>query len=167
MAEIITKDKKGKRTTRRSTRVDLTPMVDLGFLLITFFVFTTSLHEKKVMDTVMPNDKDSSIMEPVCESCALTVIPGKNNIIFYYEGMDNRENYKTTSYAASGLRQLIMEKKKRVMDLMHNDKLVLIIKPTPGSNFKNLVDILDETKICQVKRYHMGELNEWEKGLVQ
>ena len=169
MAEIISnnKNKKGKRISRRNTRVDLTPMVDLGFLLITFFVFTTTMNEKKVMDAMVPDDKDPAINEPVCESCALTLIPGKNNTLYYYEGMEQHPVYKTTTYAAGGLRKLIMDKKKRVIALMHNDKLVIIIKPSAESNFKNMVDIIDEAAICRVKRYYITELSEADGNIVK
>ncbi|MEO8768546.1 MAG: biopolymer transporter ExbD [Ferruginibacter sp.] len=169
MAEMISnhKNKKGKKMTRRNTRVDLTPMVDLGFLLITFFVFTTTMSEAKVMNAMVPDDKDSTKTEPVCESCAITFIPGKYNTLFYYEGMEEHPVYKTTTYAAGGLRKLIMDKKKRVIELMHNDKLVMIIKPSAESNFKNMVDLIDEATICRIKRYYITELSESDRKIVQ
>ncbi|MEO6669283.1 MAG: biopolymer transporter ExbD [Ferruginibacter sp.] len=165
MAEMISinKQKKERKFSRRSTRVDLTPMVDLGFLLITFFVFTTTMSERKVMNAMVPDDKDSTINDLVCESCALTLIPGANNTLVYYEGIEKYPVYKTTGYAASGLRKLIMQKKQHVMEIMHNDKLVMIIKPSPESNFKNLVDLIDEASICRVKRYYITELSDEER----
>jgi hypothetical protein len=74
--------------------------------------------------------------------------------------MEQNAVYKTTGYAAGGLRKLIMDKKKRVIELMHNDKFVMIIKPSAGSNFKNMVDLIDEAAICRVKRYYITELSD-------
>src|SRR6202041_3220392 len=78
--------KKGKKL---STRIDLTPMVDLGFLLITFFMYTTTLAKPKTMEINMPF-KDPNVLEPpnkVKSSTALTVLLSKDHRIFYYEGI--------------------------------------------------------------------------------
>ncbi len=166
MAEIFNKNSNEKRKIHSNVRVDHTPMVDLGFLLISFFVFTAAMSEAKVMETKMPNDTDST-NDQVCESCALTVIAGSNNKLYYYEGLEERAKFKETTYAASGLRQLIVNKKKAVLDKLHNDRMILIIKTAKGSNFKNLVDIMDETTICAVKRYYMAELNDFEMKLAE
>src|ERR1700680_5145674 len=78
--------KKGKKL---STRVDLTPMVDLGFLLITFFIFTTTLAEPTSMNLAMPKDTDKpDEINKVKESGSLTLMLGKSNIIYYYFGND-------------------------------------------------------------------------------
>lgn len=165
MAEILNNNK-DQKSKRRQVRVDLTPMVDLGFLLITFFVLTTSMTERKAMNTVIPNDKDSTKIN-ICESCVLTLLPGENDVLYYYEGMEQHAIYKKTIYAASGLRQLIMNKKKAVTRLRHNDQFVLIIKPSEKSSFKNLVDIMDEAAICCVKRYYLEELNAADRKILQ
>src|SRR6218665_1762814 len=103
MAEITNnnsgKQKGGvKRMIKKSTRVDLTPMVDLGFLLVTFFVFTTTMAEPKAMKIVMPTDREPGVINKICETCALTVVLGDNNKILYYEGLDENAVYKPTDY---------------------------------------------------------------------
>ena len=114
MAEIETKRSaaKKKRFNKKSTRVDLTPMVDLGFLLITFFVFTTRLAEPKSMNLVMPYNKVPP-GDKICESCVLTVLLDKDNRIKYYEGtVENNPSVKETGYAASEIREVLMQKKQ-------------------------------------------------------
>ena len=98
MAEITNNQKqlKGKRLLKKSTRVDLTPMVDLGFLLITFFVFTTTMSTTKAMGMITPNDNDTSTTDLICESCVITVLPTANNKLYYYEGSDKNAQYKIT-----------------------------------------------------------------------
>lgn len=152
---------KGKKTfTKRSTRVDLTPMVDLGFILVTFFVFTSALSEPKVMDLMYPNDKDNGNDE-ICSSCAITVLPAKNNQLWYYEGKEETAAYKETSYTA--LRQLLVNKRKKVVEQRGKNELILIIRPLQTSQYHNLVDIMDECKITGVVRYYIDEPSEQEK----
>src|SRR6201990_108451 len=96
MAEMDTSGgghhKKGpgvKKSKKQSTRVDLTPMVDLGFLLITFFIFTTTMSQPTAMKLNLPKDTDKpDEQNKLKESAALTVMPGKNNNVYYYEGLD-------------------------------------------------------------------------------
>ena len=164
MAENITterQDKTGKRP-HKSTRVDLTPMVDLGFLLITFFVFTTSMTLPKAMNMDTPYDKNIIVNDPVCESCALTVFPVSDNQLYYYEGSEKNAVYKKTDYSPIGLRALMMKKKKEATAIGRN--AVLIIKPGKKSSFKNLVDIIDETTITEYKKYYLDQVTNNERS---
>ena len=114
MAEITTttSNKGGKRCTRKSTKVDLTPMVDLGFLLITFFVFTTTMSINTAMGMVTPKEEGPNT--PIAESTVITIIPSANGKLYYYEGFGEKAIFKTTDYSAAGLRKLLVDKKKRV-----------------------------------------------------
>ncbi|MFM6924921.1 MAG: ExbD/TolR family protein [Ferruginibacter sp.] len=170
MAETESKrsNEKKKRFNRKSTRVDLTPMVDLGFLLITFFVFTTTMSTPKAMDLVMPYDKTPPGDE-ICESCVLTVLLDKGNRIKYYEGdVENNPPVKETGFAPDQIRKVLMQKKADVIKARGgNDQFILIIKASAASNFKNFVDITDEVTICQVKKYYIDELNNADKKILQ
>ncbi len=171
MAEIETKrsSEKKKRFNKKSTRVDLTPMVDLGFLLLTFFVFTTTLSEAKAMNLVMPNDKVDTARDPVCESCVLTVLLDKDNRIKYYEGaIENNPPVKETGFAPEEIRTVLMQKKASVERARGNgDQFILIIKPSAASNFKNFVDITDEVTICQIKKYYVDDLSQTDKKILK
>jgi len=171
MADIQTQhtQQKNKRTVcnKRSTRVDLTPMVDLGFILITFFIFTSTLAEPKLMKLQMPNDSDNDDPTKVCESCALTLVADGNNQLYYYEGNADTATLRSISYEPSQLRRLIINKKNKVKLLRGRNEMVLIIKPTNGASFKNTVNLLDESSINQVTRYYLDEISEADKALLE
>jgi biopolymer transport protein ExbD len=135
--------KKGKKL---STRVDLTPMVDLGFLLITFFMFTTTMSQPNSMHLNMPADGTGSL---VGNSGAMTFWLGKNDNIYYYEGIlkPDLSNVQVTNYR--DVRQLILNKKA------HTDtaNLFMIVMPGEQSTYNNIVSILDEFQINLIDRY--------------
>src|SRR6187402_1703669 len=98
--DAVRKPDNHRRMHKKSTRVDLTPMVDLGFLLITFFVFTTQLSTPRAMHLNLPLDTEEPGDE-ICTSCVLTLILQADNIIDYYEGMPGLNPVvKKTSFAA-------------------------------------------------------------------
>ena len=144
--------KKGKKL---STRVDLTPMVDLGFLLLTFFVFTTTMSQSTAMNMNEPKDDPNQQMK-VKNSGAMTILLGKGNQVYYYYGQLMPEtisqDFKSTTF--KGIRELILEKKKATPI----DDLMYIIKSDDQSTFKNAIDILDEMSISAVPPGHYAEV---------
>jgi biopolymer transport protein ExbD len=154
MAEMEVKEssKKGpgvKKSKKQSTRVDLTPMVDLGFLLITFFIFTTTVSQPTAMNLNMPKDtKDRNLDMKVKESGSLTLLLGKQNVIYYYYGNDPA-TMQTTGY--KNVRDIILKKKQSTPSA----DLFIIIKPDKDATYKNAVDILDEMDINDIPRYAM------------
>ncbi|HAH22923.1 MAG TPA: biopolymer transporter ExbD [Prolixibacteraceae bacterium] len=124
MAEMQVEDKgkKGKKPKQKKhgTRVDLTPMVDLGFLLITFFMLTTSMLKPQTMEIGVPSKDDVKEEEQnkVKASQAITVLLGKENKLYYYFGTE--ENGVTpelieTDYSSEGIRKMLMTKNYDVM----------------------------------------------------
>ena len=102
-----------KKAKKLSTRVDMTPMVDLGFLLITFFIFTTTMSSPTTMQLYMPKDTDKDEEQNKAkESGALTIMLGKNNVVYYYEGqlLPDGSNFKTATFKE--IRGIIIKKKK-------------------------------------------------------
>lgn len=171
MAEIENQTNQRKLSSKylhkKNIRVDLTPMVDLGFLLITFFIFTTTLAKPTVMKLYMPDDKNGP-GDPVCASCVLTVFPAKDNSILFYEG-DAGPNtvLKKSNYSEDGIRQVILQKKKSVMMVRGTlDDFVLIIKPLPESSFQNFVDLLDEVAINNVKHYYISDADKNDEAII-
>jgi biopolymer transport protein ExbD len=153
--------KKGKKL---STRVDLTPMVDLGFLLITFFIFTTTMSQPTAMRLFLPKDTEKpEDQNKVKASGALTLILAKDNSIFYYEGelAPDGGNFKNTGFKE--IRDVIINKKKST----NPEDFVVVIKPTPDATYKNTVDILDEMTINEVKRYALVDIFDVELQLVK
>lgn len=136
-----------KKSKKQSTRVDLTPMVDLGFLLITFFIFTTTMSQPTAMKLNLPKDVEKpEDQNKLKESAAFTVMPSKSNMVYYYEGLDPSKLQQTTF---KQIRDIILDKKRRT----DPKDFMVIIKPTKDATYKNAVDILDEMKIDDVKRY--------------
>lgn len=150
--EVKEKSKKGpgvKKGKKLSTRVDLTPMVDLGFLLITFFIFTIRMSEPTAMNLSMPKDtQDKNLDTKVKESGSLTLMLGKENVIYYYFGSDPA-TMQTTTY--KDVRDIILKKKKTTPA----EDFFVIIKPDKDASYKNAVDLLDEMTINDVSRYAM------------
>jgi biopolymer transport protein ExbD len=150
-----------KKAKKLSTRVDMTPMVDLGFLLITFFIFTTTMAQPTAMNLFMPKDvQKPEEQNKVKESGAFTIILGKQDQIYYYEGLDPT---KLQASNFKGIREQILNKKKTT----NPEDLVVILKPTPDATYKNTVDILDEMTICEIKRYAMVDVAPQEYELVK
>lgn len=135
-------------------------MVDLGFLLITFFVFTTTMSQPTVMNLNMPYDK-VELGDKICESCVLTVLLVKDNVIRYYEGMPGcNPVIRETSFGNDGIRNIILQKRKAVKNVTgSSDDFVLIIKPSDESTFQNFVNIVDEVAINNVKHYYTSEID--------
>ena len=152
-----------KKAVKKNTKVDLTPMVDLGFLLITFFVFTTTMSQPTAMKIFLPKDTDKpEEQNKAKESGALTILLGKDRNVYYYEGMlkSDGSNFKSTNF--SGLRKVILDKKASTKA----DDLVLVIKPDDDSEMKDVVDALDEMTINAIKRYAMVDISEGEVALI-
>lgn len=149
-----------KKSKKLSTRVDLTPMVDLGFLLITFFIFTTTMSQPTAMKLNLPKDTDKpDEQNKLKESAALTVMPAKSNQVYYYEGLDPMK-IQTSNFKA--IRDVILDKKRRT----DPKDFMVIIKPTQDATYKNTVDMLDEMKIDDVKRYALVDITPDEYKIV-
>ena len=163
MADIIAatdSKRRGTSITKNTTKVDLTPLVDLGFLLITFFIFTTTMCQQTVLGLNLPHEGKPTNVK---NTGALTVLLGANDNIFYYESslLPNGSNFKACSF--KDFRRKIIKKKKTTDQRF----MYVIIKPSEESNYRNVVDMLDEMSINMIKSYSIDDATETEKQLVK
>jgi biopolymer transport protein ExbD len=188
MADIDTSGggghKKGgvKKAKKLSTRIDLTPMVDLGFLLITFFIFTTTMSKPKTMEINMPFKDEKMKKEDQTEvkaSTALTILLSKEHRVYYYEGIGNDATnppkVEVTGFKTpGGIREVLINKKKSVEDMVRTganglragDKITVLIKPDYNSTYEDFVDIIDEMSINGIQKYAIVDISPVDKEFI-
>jgi biopolymer transport protein ExbD len=159
MAELnSTPQKSGSqsRSKKPNLKVDLTAMVDLAFLLITFFMLTTSLTKPKAMDVTMPVGDEPA---GVPQSRTMTICLGKNNQAMYYLGTADKPLLaaRLTNYSSTGLRQAILDMRTLVHSTTGKN-MIVVIKPAQSSVYENLVNTLDEMKITDVQQYAIADI---------
>lgn len=176
MAELNTGGGGGKggkvRSKKSNPAVDLTAMVDLAFLLITFFILTTTLSKPQSMDLALPdNTKNNDDANPP-ETPAwrtLTVVLGKNDKLVYYIGMtdapyvdaDIDGKPKLDNYGGKGIRKALIAHNNYVLEHVDDTKkqgMIVLIKASKSANYKNLVDILDEMAIVKPFSYSIVDV---------
>jgi len=171
MAEMDTSGggshKKGpgvKKAKKASTRVDLTPMVDLGFLLITFFIFTTTISQPTALKLNLPKDTDKpEEQNKLKESGALTLLLGKNDNVYYYEGQLDPTASNLQTSTMKKIRDEIIKKKRSTPA----EDLMIVIKPGEESTYKDVVSALDEMKINDIRRYALVDISDVEGQLLK
>ena len=157
------KGKSFSHSKKQILRIDMTPMVDLGFLLITFFIFTTTMSQPTAMRLALPDDKvKPEDQNKIKQSGALTILLGKDNNVFYYEGelAPDASNFKSSNF--KDIRDEIMRKKQQA-----DTNVVVVIKPNNESTYKNFIDILDEMSISVIKRYAVVDISDVEDQLIK
>ena len=166
MAEVEQKEsgekKKGAQK-KMKIHVDFTPMVDMNVLLITFFMLCTTMSKPQTMEISMPsNDKvTEEEQNKVKASQAITILLGDKDRVFYYEGEPQYDDYtslKESSYEADGLRAMLQNR---------NHDVVVLIKASEASTYKNLIDALDEMQICSISKYAIVDMTDGDKFLIE
>lgn len=167
------KKKKGKkgRSKKMNPRIDMTPMVDLGFLLLTFFVLTTRMSTPTTMPVIVPADPDPGAEPPpeVSEKKVLNLIISGADRIYHYQGVKDVQ-LNMTNYAAEGIRKVIQTKAREIAALPdfrdEKDPMIVLIKMTDDAKYRNMVDILDEMNITEQKRYMLIDITKDEVGFI-
>ena len=162
MAQLVQPTKRSKGARKgipTMLKIDMTPMVDLGFLLITFFIFTSTMGEPKATDLLLPKEGEPSHLKG---SNALTLLLDEQNRIYVYEGewkdTHQKENLRTVNFDNKvDLRSIIQNKQSRLG--AERDDLMVLIKPSGKSIYSNIVDALDEMLINNVKRYAVMDMS--------
>lgn len=169
MAEIQEKGGGGgkggkKRSKKQSTKIDMTPMVDLGFLLLTFFILTTTFSKPQTMEISMPvKPKNQEEQSELKASNALTLLLAENDKIYWYAGLPDAPTapgVQTTDFSPKGVRKLLLDRKS-------NPDLVVLIKPMEKSRYKNMVDLLDEMNITESNKYAIVDVDPRDEKLVE
>jgi biopolymer transport protein ExbD len=172
-----------KRAKKLSTRIDMTPMVDLGFLLLTFFMLTTTFSQPKVIELTPPIKSD--VKTKVQDTLSLTLVLDKDAIVYYYNGQlklsTDSNNIMQTDFSDAGLRKLLLDRNHfvlnnikplesehnnhkipdttygRLKDIAEGNKyaLFVIIKTDSITKYINVVNALDEMNICNVGKYSL------------
>jgi biopolymer transport protein ExbD len=164
MAEISASDQapKGKKRSHKlSTKIDMTPMVDLGFLLITFFMLTTSLMKPVTMQLNMPDKSCQDCTSEVKCSESLNVVIDADNKVHYYQGDACNPTLHTTDFSDKGIRQVLFDYRQKIGNMF-----TVVIKSTDKAKYRNMVDLLDELTITNNKRYAIVALTSEDKQLI-
>lgn len=165
MATILPPAVGKSKTNLHTIKIDMTPMVDLGFLLITFFLFTTVLSEPSVTKLSMPKKGGEEML--IDKRLLLTALLDKD-IIYVYEGLwpaaQTVHQLKQTNYDLSNGFGAFVRQKQAALDMVgKKEKLMVAIKPLPTSSYQNVISALDEMLINNVSRYGIMELSKEEK----
>jgi len=158
MADTFGRRRGGIKMKKHSLKTDMTPMVDLGFLLITFYVITVQLSKPTTVNLNMTKDGPPIDLG---NSNALTVLLDETNRIYYYHGnwkdaLASGQVFKTNFSVSNGLGKVIREKQQWLTT--HDQKegrkgLMLLIKAGKGASYENVINALDEAMINVVKKY--------------
>jgi biopolymer transport protein ExbD len=143
------------RATRKSLFVDLTPMVDLAFLLISFFMLTTVLQENTAMELRMP--ENTGPQTPIAESRTITLIAAADNQLYYYNGIQSADLI-LTNYTHAGIRELLYNRIHAQRKVDPQNGLICIIKLTDEADYNDMVSLLDEMEITAVPTYAIQDL---------
>ena len=197
MAEVNTGDdgggKKGKKRPKKgSTKIDMTPMVDLAFLLLTFFILATTLSKPKTMEITYPKEVKKEDQMEVNFKLANTLILGeKDNQVYYYPGKFKLDTTQLehVDLSKDGLRKLLLDKNRSINDaVLDLEKKVLnhqmadstfkrlrskatgddkapffIVKTLTKTKYKMVIDVIDEMNICNVNKYAVVDIADAEK----
>lgn len=160
MAELTTKsanssEGNARRTNLKSGKVDLTAMVDLAFLLITFFMLTTSLSKSNSLMVSMPDR--GVITEPIeiADTRTVHVILGEKGKVMWYYGKSEAPITAPalTHHGSNGIREVLLEMKKRIPQNNNGKDMIVLIKPTDESIAQDVVSMLDEMAVLDIHRF--------------
>jgi biopolymer transport protein ExbD len=158
---------KKPRVKKRSFRLDMTPMVDLAFLLLTFFMLTTTFAKSRAMQLTMPVADEKHISE-VASSGAMTIVLGKQHQVHYYFGLNNPADptvavpkLHTTNFGPQGIRQALLTRSRQ------QPTPIILIKPSAQADYQDMIDILDEMNITNQKKYALVKITAPDTKLLQ
>ncbi len=147
--EIPERQKRGKIVRRKKKkrigfRIDLTPLVDITFLLLTFFMFTTTMLKPQIMEMRIPPEMYAKV--EVRASELLTLMLTADNKLYWYKGIPDQNN-KPQEIPISKLRALVIEKN---LEPMVKNRLITVLKISPEANYAKVIEILDNLNLAEI-----------------
>jgi len=185
--------KHGKvRAKKQSTHIDMTPMVDLAFLLLTFFMLTTTFGKPKTMEINMPVKPENEDQQTLVNNAVTILLTGDDKIYWYFGELKKETSLTPTNYSPEGLRKLLLEKNQYAFDKIkqlreqaaknnmadttlrrlevetkgEKRSLMVLVKADDKAIYKNVVDVLDELNICMVGKYAIVDMGQQEYDLM-
>lgn len=201
MAEIMQSESgkrrgKKRRSVRAAGRIDMTPMVDLAALLLTFFMLTTAFTKFKVMEVSMPKDPEQVTDQTPWPPTTMTVLidAPKEKIYYYFGKFEDVSRLKSVSLSSTGLRKLLFDRNNQVneqmkalqgefnqgrlsedalkdrIDALYADKtkaFPVLIKTGEKARYETVVDVIDELNITNVKQYAIADMSKEESEMLR
>jgi biopolymer transport protein ExbD len=142
---------KKKKARRVGVRIDMTPLVDIAFLLLTFFMFSTSMSRPQTMEINLPPEE---VKVEIAESNLLTLRVDSTGQIYWSMGIESPARLEF-----SGLRNLLIEKNT-------NPKLVTVVKVDRAGKYNMMVNMIDELSLANVTRFSLAPMTDQDKALL-
>ncbi len=181
------------RAKKNSTHIDMTPMVDLAFLLLTFFMLTTTFGKPKTMEINMPVKPDTPENQQLVNNAVTILLSGDNKVYWYYGELKKETSLTATDFSTGGLRKLLLDKnawaidaikqlraeaekthmadttlKRQEVDIKSQKKaLMVLVKTDDKARYRNVIDALDELNICMIGKYALVDLSQQEFDLIK
>jgi biopolymer transport protein ExbD len=180
------------RAKKQSTHIDMTPMVDLAFLLLTFFMLTTTFGKPKTMEINMPVKPENEDTQTLVNNAVTILLSGDNKIYWYFGELKPETQLTPTDYSDEGLRKLLLDKnsyayekiqqlreqatssgaadttvKRQEVEIKGEKRaLMVLVKADDKATYKNVVDVLDELNITMVGKYAIVDITQQEFELL-
>jgi biopolymer transport protein ExbD len=146
-------EKKHKKKRRIGIHIDMTPMVDIAFLLLTFFMLTSVFSRPQTMEINLPPEETTV---EVAESNLLTLRVDSTGTIYWNVGVEPPQRVEFKD-----LRKLLTERSKA------NPKLITLLKVHREGTYNMMVDIMDELNIAEITRFSLARLTPIDMRLLQ
>ena len=142
-----------KARRRLNVRIDMTPMVDVVMLLITFFMLTTVFNTPQTMEINLPPDEKATV--EVAESNLLTLRVDAGGGLWWNLGVEQPQ-----ALEFARLRPLLVSR------LAANPKLITLVKVDRRSSYKKMVDVMDELNLASITRFSLSPLKDFDRELI-
>lgn len=186
--------KHGKvRAKKQSTHIDMTPMVDLAFLLLTFFMLTTTFGKPKTMEINMPVKDPTNQAKNEVNNALTFLLSGDDKVYWYYGELKPETKLTLTDYSPQGIRKLLLDRNKQAVDEIKTLRenalknkmadttlkrmevdikgkkyaLMVLVKTDDKAKYKNVINVLDELNICLIGKYALVDLDMREYDLIK